>query len=269
MSLFFRTLRSGSSGNSQLLVAGRYALLVDLGLPARTALKETLAELRQRGVTLLGAVVTHEHGDHFNPTVLRAFSGLGLPVHASACAIRHACGQQELGFWSGRPDFVCFDESPSDFSVGPFHIRPIEVSHNPAGTCHAFSITIDHPKRPIRAVIATDLCDPRSLPATLINADLIYLESNHDPHLLRLRPNPASRYHLENARAAELLASARAVSSSPPQHIFLGHLSELRNTPTLATDAVTVAYQHLNLLLDSPLTCAPRHHASLWTEVLA
>lgn len=270
MSFFFRTLRSGSSGNAQLLVAENCAILIDLGLPARTALKEILGELRQRRINLLGAVVTHEHGDHFAPGPLRAFSGLGLPVHASAHAIRHACAQEDLGFWSGRPEFICFDEGESwerEFNVGPFHIRPVEVTHNPSGTCHAFSITIEQGDRTARAVIATDLCDPRALPAMMVDADLIYLECNHDPHLLRMRPNPASRFHLENSKCGNLLASARAVSTKPPQHIFLGHLSELRNTPSLATEAVTQAYRELKLNLDSPLTCAPRHHPGLWTEV--
>lgn len=276
MSVHFRTLRSGSSGNAQLLVAGSCAVLIDLGLPANTALKACLADLRQRGIRLLGALITHEHGDHFAPGPLRAMRGLGLPVYAPARAISHATEQLHLGHWGGRPEFRCYDEGECwerTFTLGPFTIRPIEVTHHPGGSCFAFDIRIEAAAGPgapsveVRAVIATDLCDPRSLPAALIDADLIYLESNYDPMLLRLRPNPASHFHLENARCGQLLAAARAASTLPPAHVFLGHLSERRNTPTLALDATRNAFATAGLPLDFPLTPAPRYLPSPWTHV--
>lgn len=270
MPLTFRTLRSGSSGNSQLLVADGCAVLVDLGLPANTALKETLGELRRRRLKLLGALVTHEHSDHFSPGPLRAMSGQGVPVYCPRRSIAHAEEQLKLGFWSGRPEFRCYDEGEPferEVHLGPFHVRPVEVTHQPGGSCYAFSITVDTPRGLTRAVIATDLCHPRSLPGQLVDADLIYLESNYDPHLLKLRPNPASKFHLPNAACAQLLLEARRASARPPAQVVLGHLSERRNTPTLAIDATREAFAEAETELDFPLTCAPRHQPSVWMEV--
>lgn len=270
MSLFFRTLRSGSSGNSQLIYSQNCALLIDLGLPVRTALKETLADLRQKGVKLLAALVTHEHGDHFSPGALRAMSGQGVPVYAPHQSIAFAEEQMRLGFWSGRPEFRPVDSHelfPHTFQIGPFHIRPIEVTHNPGGSCYAYRITVPGRTRELSAVIATDFCDARTLPQHLIDCDLLYLECNHDPHLLRLRPNAGSKFHLENSRCAHLLADARAASRCPPQHAFLGHLSELRNSPTLALDTIRATFADRAVPLDFPLVAAPRHHPSVTVEI--
>lgn len=273
MSLLFRTLRSGSSGNSQLLVSGGCALLIDLGLPTNTALKQCLAELRQRGIKLLAALVTHEHGDHFSPGPLRAMKGLELPVYAPRRAIAHAENQMKLGFWSGRPEMVAFDEGEDwerMWTVGPFEIHPIEVTHHPGGSCFAFEIRVERCGAGVgelKAVFATDLCDARALPGRLIDADLIYLESNHDPFLLQRHPNPSSRFHLRNEQAAGLLAEARRASKGPPGHVCLGHLSYQRNTPTLALDAVAAAFEEMSQELDFPVTCAPRQVAGVWVEV--
>jgi len=272
MSLFFRTLRSGSSGNAQLLYSHGCALLIDLGLPVRTALRETLADLRQKGVKPIAALITHEHGDHFAPGPLRAMSGLEIPVYAPQKAINFAVEQLRMGFWSGRPDFRPIDVGESwerPFTLGPFTVRPIEVTHNPDGSCFAYHITVAGRDRELTAVIATDLCHPRSLPAHLVDADLIYLECNHDPHLLKLRPNAGSHFHLENSRCADLLATARAASARPPQHTFLGHLSERRNSPTIALDTIRSVFTSRSVPLDFPLIPAPRHHPSLTVEILS
>lgn len=271
VSLHFRTLRSGSSGNSQLLVSDGCALLVDLGLPANTALRECLAELRQRRIKLLGALITHEHGDHFAPAPLRAMSGLELPVYAPRHAITYCSEQLKLGFWSGRPQLVCYDEGEHwerTFRLGPFEVRPVEVTHHPGGSCFAFAVNVTgRGGREIRAVVATDLCHPRALPAALVDADLIYLECNHDPHLLRMRPNPASKFHLENSQCGALLAEARRASSRPPAQVVLGHLSERRNTPSLAMEAVREAFAARGMEMDAEVVCAPRYHPGRWMEV--
>lgn len=268
--LVFRSIRSGSSGNGQLLVAGKHALLIDLGMPASTALKPVLAELRQRGVSVLGALVTHEHGDHFAVGALRAMAMLRVPVFAPRTAIRAAEAIPRLGVHSGRPRFVAFDDGEAwerCLRVGPFTVYPVEVGHHEAGSCFAFDVQAETPGGVVRAVLATDLCQPRALPASLVNADLIYLESNHDPDLLRQRPNPASRFHLTNAACSQLLADARARSEAPFQHVCLGHLSQVRNTPTLALSTLSEVFRQRQLPLDFPVVTAPRHHATLAVQI--
>lgn len=55
-----RVLASGSSGNGYILYNDREALVIECGVPYQTCLK---ALGFQRG-KILGALVTHEHGDH-------------------------------------------------------------------------------------------------------------------------------------------------------------------------------------------------------------
>jgi phosphoribosyl 1,2-cyclic phosphodiesterase len=272
MSVFFRTLRSGSSGNGLLLWTRAGALLIDLGLPARTALQQALTEMRQRKIPILGALITHEHGDHFSPGPLRVMSGHGITVHAPCGARRHAEEQLKLGYWSGRPEFQCYDEGESwerDFYLGPFRIRPIEVSHAPSVNCYAFHIQAETRKGIVNCVIATDLCGSTGLPDYLVDADLIYLECNYDPFLLERHPNPSSRFHLENGKCGKMLAAARRKSKQPPKHVFLGHLSERRNSPTIALTAVADAFTHAGVDLDFPVTASPRHLPSVTVEISA
>lgn len=272
MSVFFRTLRSGSSGNGLLLWTQGGALLIDLGLPARTALQQAMAEMRQRRVPILGALITHEHGDHFSPGPLRMMSGHGIKVYAPCGARKHAEEQLRMGYWSGRPEFVCYDEGTEGervFRVGPFTVRPIEVKHAPGVSCFAFRISVETRRGLVHCVVATDLCESAELPGQLVDADLIYLECNYDPHLLKMRPNPSSKYHLENSLCGGLLAEARKKSKRGPKQVFLGHLSEMRNSPTIAVQAVRDAFVWWGAELDFPVTPAPRHLPSVTVEVSA
>lgn len=52
---------SGSSGNSYLLTNGKETLIIELGMP----FKEVKKALDWNITRIVGAVVSHEHGDHF------------------------------------------------------------------------------------------------------------------------------------------------------------------------------------------------------------
>lgn len=255
-----------------LLWTSAGALLIDLGLPAKTALAQAMTEMRQRKVPILGALVTHEHGDHFSPGPLRVMSGHDIKVYAPCGARRHAEEQLKLGYWSGRPEFVCYDEGESwerDFWIGPYCIRPIEVRHAPNVSCYAFRILAETRRGIVNCVVATDLCYSAGLPTYLVDADLIYLECNYDPELLRMRPNPSSRFHLENSVCGGMLAEARRKSVRPARQVFLGHLSERRNSPSIAMDAVKGAFVARGVEMDMAVVAAPRHLPSVTVEVSA
>ncbi len=77
---------------------------------------------------------------------------------------------------------------------------------------------------------------------TLSGAELVLLESNHDPVMLRLGPYPpelkirvgGEKGHLSNAVSAELAAF---LFKNGTRRFVLGHLSENNNTPEKAEAA--------------------------------
>ena len=236
MTVQVRTLCSGSSGNAMMVSDGSTRLLVDCGVRAQRRLRQMLLECASDGPPLTDVVVSHLHSDHICYASLRVFEATGVTVHlhrsnASGLARRH---------FNGRPfdglRVETFEDDP--FDIGSFQVRPLPVRHSPRMTTHAFLLTRTEGPRPIRVALATDLAEGNGLAGHFADADLICLESNHDPALLEAFPNPNSAYHLENSQAASLLRSALDRSQRLPAAVLLAHLSAQRNTPDLALEAM-------------------------------
>lgn len=227
--LYFRSLASGSSGNAFLLRTDSISLLFDAGLRRSTLEKLLVAE----GVapeSLGGILISHEHRDHLgsaaelaeryhtpiwaNDEVLRAAGLAGLP---SAAVLE-----------VGRP-MLLGDVEVTSFPVSHDAVRPVGFVARAAGRV---------------ITVATDLGKPDGhLHDAVAAADLIVLESNHDPEMLhsgRYPPHLRRRVagptgHLANHQAAEVLA--RHVKSDGVD-VWLAHLSRNNNTQTLALRTV-------------------------------
>ena len=131
---------------------------------------------------------------------------------------------------------------------------------------HGFLITRGCRGRELRIAVATDLCGWDGAAEHLKDADVIYVEANHDADLLEKYPNWNSHYHMENRRTGELLLEALSASSRPPQVIALAHLSEQRNTPELALATVGAALAQGGFGA-TPLKVASRSEAT-WEATL-
>jgi phosphoribosyl 1,2-cyclic phosphodiesterase len=267
--ILFRSIRSGSSGNLLLLEhrAGRQQtrLLIDCGLGSQRACRAVLEDEVGLTAGITAAVVTHAHSDHINYASLRALAQLGVPViaHRQTCKEIH---QRHLNPYtlpaSISPDDVplrAFGNEP--FTIGTFRLSPIRVPHAPGVTTHAFLIEQGR----TRLLVATDFSDPESIVPHIYDCDFIYVESNHDPELLRLHFNPASLYHLPNPIAGLLLAHAFGESRHLPRMVVLGHLSEERNRPELAHHTVADVLRPSGVLSEVGLITAPRYEP---TELL-
>jgi phosphoribosyl 1,2-cyclic phosphodiesterase len=104
-----------------------------------------------------------------------------------------------------------------------------------------------------RAVIVTDMGKPSAEVARQLGAaNVLVLEFNHDPTLLRNGPyaEPLQRRirgnagHLSNGQAADML---RLMASDELHTLVLAHLSESNNTPELALAAARSALAGLGL----------------------
>lgn len=234
LALEFCALASGSKGNAAFVGSGGRGVLVDAGLPGR----QIEARLGAAGISprQVGAVlVTHGHRDHL--------SGVGVwarryrvPVY-----LTQACRQEAEAVLGprglDRVELRLFRPGES-FEVDELGFHPVATSHD-APESVGFRVTDG------AAVLGfvTDLGFASHLVRhALRDADLLYVEANHDEELLLNGPYPwflkqriRSRHgHLSNAACAALLED---LLHPRLQAVVLGHLSETNNEPRLAYDA--------------------------------
>ncbi len=222
-------LASGSSGNSYLIESEGTRLLVECGRPFR----EMLRYLDHCGVNpsdLDGILLTHAHGDH-SRAARQLSDEYQLPVYASTGTL----GAESLrDSQHGRPV-----RAGTPFQVGEVEIRPFAVPHD----CYE-PLGFRFEAHSGRMCITTDLgWVPDTAQAHFLDVDLLVLESNYDPMLLRNGPYPrflqarisGSRGHLANEAAGAAIA---ACGDRAPRRVWLAHLSEKNNTPGHAMNTV-------------------------------
>ncbi len=236
----FCTLFSGSSGNAAYLGTGRGAILIDCGMSGR----QTLEAIGQAGLdarTLSAILITHEHSDHVKGAGVLSRK-LGIPIYATE------------GTWSGMESAVgplpahhrVVIEAGESFFLNEWEIAPFSIPHDAADPVgYRFF-------GPADIATATDLgyFSP-TVQDAVRGAELVVLESNHDPDMLKQNPyypqHLKSRIlgrkgHLSNESGAE---AAVWLAQNGTKHFLLGHLSSENNTPDLAYrasyDALVVA----------------------------
>ena len=120
-------------------------------------------------------------------------------------------------------------------------LYPLRTSHDAADPV---AYRIDYDGR--RIGLVTDLgCYSDYTVECLRHVDLLYLEANHDIHMLQVGPYPyylkqrilGERGHLSNESAGRLLSR---LLHDNMQAIVLGHLSKENNLPELAYESVRV-----------------------------
>jgi len=252
MSLTFQSLRSSSRGNCLLLKSSRTAVLIDCGIKTQ---RECHALLDGHASRLDAVLVSHAHGDHVCYSSLRVLERYGTPVHCHQDVLRHV-SRKHVRDRDSPPQLNAFQSAV--FSIGDFEVLPVALPHEPHCPTFGFVIRCGD----LKIVVCTDFHDPGAIGDHLIDADFIFIEANHDTELLRLFPNYASHYHLNNRKTGKVLAQARRNSCRPPKGVMLGHLSEQRNNESLALDSVRDAFAAEKLTIDFKLDVAPRYAVS-------
>jgi len=223
----FVSLASGSRGNATLVEFGGTRLLIDAGL----APKELVARLAASGVepeSVAALLLSHEHQDHVRGA--QQFSKrFHVPVAASWATLEGMDrSPQAFDAWIdlplGRP-----------VAIGEASVISFPVPHDAAAPV-GFVLEGDG----VRVGVATDLghATPQIV-ERLAGCDLLMIESNHDPLLLRDGPYPwrlkdrvSGKFgHLSNSEAAALI---KHTVDERCRCIVLAHLSEKNNTPELA-----------------------------------
>ena len=241
----FKSLSSGSCGNCYFLgsfdesgscTAG---ILIDAGVSPRRLRKELAAEGLGFG-DFSAMLITHDHHDHIR-SLGSYCKHLGIPVWSTpelARALTHhwvagehlpACSRTLGDGWN-------------EIVPGRISARCFIVPHDASQTV-GYAILVDGH----RYVHITD-CG-RMTPEALNwcrQAEVLTLESNYDPEMLRNGPYPkelqdrirGGHGHLSNGECAE---AVRECMHDGLQWIFLCHLSEHNNTPELALASAKAA----------------------------
>ncbi len=223
------SLASGSSGNACLVRAGDVKVIFDCGLSARKLAQELL-ELGVHPSELRAVFLSHGHSDHIKSahTLSRRYH---LPVIANEATLR-SLRSTMLGLSERMP-------TGTTTNIGPLSITSFPLPHDASDTVGYFVQCGDR-----SVCIATDLGQaPDHLVEYLRASDLMILESNHDVDLLVKGPYPwylkqrvlGPYGHLSNADSAAAVVRA---NSGRRQTLWLAHLSEINNTPELATRTV-------------------------------
>lgn len=230
------TFGSGSSGNCAYLGTASCGILIDAGVNADTVRDS----LRRHGINpraIKGIVLTHDHTDHVKYVypLVKKRPDIGVyctPKTLSGLLRRHSISRRIKDYH--RPIYKEFA-----FKIGPFDLTPFEVSHDGTDNVGYF-IECGNSK----IALATDLgCITPRVDFYMRQANHIVIESNYDQQMLINGPYPmhlkariaADNGHLDNAVTAEYLAG---IASEKLRNIFLCHLSQDNNLPTLAYDTV-------------------------------
>lgn len=230
-------LFSGSTGNSTYVGTADGGVLIDVGVSARR-IKLALAERDIDPSTIRAVLLTHEHKDHVAGLQVLC-KQFGWPVVASEGTLDALAAEDRLPA-NGRVYTLPIDRS---LAIAGMNITPYEAPHD-SRMCYGYRLDSADGRS---LAMTTDLgyLTPSILKA-IQGCQLVHIESNHDPDMLRNGPYPywliqrirGEGGHLSNQECAEVLP--RLVASGSTRFV-LAHLSEHNNTPELAQSCATNA----------------------------
>ena len=227
MNLF--SVASGSSGNCIYVGNNDTNILVDAGLSGKKVI-EGLSSFDINPEKLNGLLITHEHSDHIRS--VRVVNKKLSHIKTYANGATWQCIDCQLD--DTRRMVISSGES---FFVGGIEIVPFRTSHDAAD-----SVGYTFRKAGSQISILTDtgyVTDDAY--ETIGDADLLVIEANHDPQVLRMCGRPlhvikriaGDLGHLSNEDAGKCIS--RIVNAKrKTRQILLAHLSGENNSPDLA-----------------------------------
>ncbi len=229
----FIPLYSGSSGNSSLICAGDTRVLVDAGLTGK-AIVSALECAGEDPANLSGIVVTHEHIDHVKGVGVLS-RRYGIPVYANEATWRAMAPL--VGNIPVRS--IRTFTTGQNFYIGDIDLTPFAISHDAA---EPVGYRLFHKGRSVVCMTDTGVVTD-ALRENANAADLILLESNHDPVMLKNGPYPyqlkrrilSEKGHLSNGDAGLTLVK---LYETGVRRAILAHLSRENNTEQLAMSTV-------------------------------
>lgn len=236
-------LGSGSDGNAAVIEEGDTRILVDAGFSgASLARRLAIAGVPPESIDAL--ILTHGHSDHVQGAAA-AVRRWRWPVYMTPGTMTETLALQALAADAdAAPRVHTTLRAGGTMTIGALELQFAATQHDAREPIAVACMALASGER---AVICTDtgLLLP-ALSGLASGADLLLLESNHDPAMLAACRYPVSvqariggdHGHLSNAQSAD---AAALVVDEQTRAVVLGHLSRLSNTPGLARGLVSTA----------------------------
>lgn len=229
------TIASGSSGNCIYMGSGSTHILIDVGV-SKKKIEAGLKELGLEPQDITAILVTHEHSDHISGigVMSRAYE---IPIYGTKGTIEGIMSYKNLGKMpEGLTNECKVDEK---FTLGDLSIEAFTISHDanePSG------YVVEHEDK--KAAVVTDLGTYDDYTTKKLEGlDAIFLEANHDSHMVELGPYPFSlkkrvlgqHGHLSNELSGRLLCD---ILHKSLKYVVLSHISKDNNYELLAYETV-------------------------------
>ena len=230
------SIASGSSGNCIYVGHASTHLLIDAGISGKR-IEQGLAQIGVDPGSISGILVTHEHSDHIQGIGVLARK-YQVPIYGT---VETFCAMKKGKVNIGKVDDALLQQvfPEKELFIGEVQVTPFSISHDAANPV-AYVLRADGHK----IGMATDLgVYTENIMEHLKDAEILYLESNHDVNMLMVGGYPyylkqrilGAHGHLSNDTAAELLCR---LHHKGLQHVLLAHLSKENNYPELAYETV-------------------------------
>ena len=228
----FCPLFSGSNGNSIFISYKSTRILIDCGCSFKR-IKESLSCIDEDIFGLDAVLITHSHNDHTSalPMLLKY---LNVPIVGSKGTL-----QELYPKISNYMSKLYANDTNRKFGLKDLSVESFSVPHDASDTV-GYNIFSDNKS----ISLLTDIGHlSEGLYANVKGRDLVFLESNHDVHVLEncsyphyLKQRILSNYgHLSNENAGIF---AGHLVKDGAKKVILGHLSGEANTAELAYDTV-------------------------------
>jgi len=221
----FYNIASGSKGNATLFYNEDTVFLIDMGV-SKQELFDALKAIGKELKDIAALFITHEHSDHIS----------GLHYIEGVCPIY-------AGINTPIPFTNAIDKLKM-INVGSFSILPVRTSHD---ALDPLGYVIYSGTEKFVYMTDTGYIPKRSL-KYMDGANYYIIESNHDLNMLKqsrraewLKMRIAGKKgHLSNKQSAEYMLS---LVNEKTKAIYLAHLSEECNTPSLALETYAKSFE--------------------------
>jgi Beta-lactamase superfamily domain len=243
-------LASGSAGNSSLLEANGFGLLIDIGLGPRQ-LSARLAASGRSWQNVRAVLLTHTHGDHWNARTLATLHSKRIPLYCHEehlAVLQENCPAEFCQALEAAGLLRTYAEEEPLVLGGTVACLPLGLRHD-GGPTFGFRFTgqggLLHAAWSLGYAADLGSWDDR-LADAFCDVDLLALEFNHDVEMQRSsgrHPMLIARClgdegHLSNQQAAELLRETiRRSTAGRLRQLIQLHLSRQCNRPSLAQAA--------------------------------
>lgn len=244
-------LFSSSRGNATFVGTPSGGILVDCGVSMRR-LTTAMARCGLALSAVRGVCITHTHSDHVKGLRLLT-KKTGVPVYGQGQTLRDLIDAGEI---EGGSELI---EMTQPVEIAGMELAAFETPHDTTQSCGYRIRTTDGRC----CAVCTDLGHVTGTVSTaLAGCDLVLLEANYDPEMLRHGPYPpyvkarisSDNGHLSNEACA---AQAAALIAGGTTRLILGHLSQENNTPARAEQTVAAALTAFRRDTDYLLAVAP------------